>query len=224
MEQYLQAFTLGNAAILGNVCMLPLYPGLFVMLANRAGQGATPRSTRWMGLFVLAGVVMCMIAIGAILYLVSRTAADILHVVLPVLYLAVLALGVAMVLGRNPFATLGTGEVPLMRRPSSGAFMYGLALAPMTLPCTGPIIVSAFVVGGVAGSGALGESLLYFVCFALGFGWPLVLLPLLAAPLQRRFTQVLVRHHHTISVMSGLILIVVALVGLWFDVRPAMLA
>mgnify|MGYP003422887924 CR=1 FL=1 len=28
METYLEAFLLGNAAILGNVCMLPLYPGL----------------------------------------------------------------------------------------------------------------------------------------------------------------------------------------------------
>ena len=27
MSEYVEAFTLGNAAILGNVCLLPLYPG-----------------------------------------------------------------------------------------------------------------------------------------------------------------------------------------------------
>ena len=35
MSEYLAAFALGNAAILGNVCMLPLYPGLFTRLLTR---------------------------------------------------------------------------------------------------------------------------------------------------------------------------------------------
>ena len=55
-------------------------------------------------------------------------------------------------------------------------------LAPMTLPCTGPLVVSAFVIGGVSGSDALVDSLVYFLFYALGFGWPLVVLPILAAP------------------------------------------
>jgi len=39
MDEFLEAFSLGNAAILGNVCMLPLYPGLFVLLADRIEAG-----------------------------------------------------------------------------------------------------------------------------------------------------------------------------------------
>lgn len=35
-----KAFLLGSAAILGNVGMLPLYPGLFAMLSGRAGTEA----------------------------------------------------------------------------------------------------------------------------------------------------------------------------------------
>jgi cytochrome c-type biogenesis protein len=80
------------------------------------------------------------------------------------------------------------------------------------------------VIGGVAGSGALGESLLYFVWFALGFGWPLVLLPLLAAPVQRRFTSVLTKHHRIIGLVSGVLLVIVAAIGLWVDVRPSLVA
>ena len=43
--QFLEAFALGNAAILTNVCVLPLYPGLIAFLAGtssegRAGQGS----------------------------------------------------------------------------------------------------------------------------------------------------------------------------------------
>ncbi len=222
MSEYVQAFSLGNAAILGNVCMLPLYPGLFVMLANRSGDGASPRSLRWLGVLVLAGIVACMTLIGLVLYQLSRTASDVLDWLLPAMYLAVLVLGVAMLLGRNPFARVGVGGMPVLGRPASAAFAYGFLLAPMTLPCTGPLIISAFVVGGVAGAGALGESLLYFAVFSLGFGWPLVLLPLLAAPIQRRFTGTLTRHHRAIGIASGVLLIVVAAIGLWVDVRPSL--
>jgi cytochrome c-type biogenesis protein len=224
VQQYLEAFSLGNAAILGNVCMLPLYPGLFVMLANRAGEGSSARSMKWMGVLVLAGIVSCMVAIGFVLHQLSQTAADVLDWLLPAMYLAVLALGIAMLFGRNPFTRLTAGNVPILKRPSAAAYAYGFLLAPMTLPCTGPLIISAFVIGGVAGSGALGESLLYFVWFALGFGWPLVLLPLLAAPVQRRFTSVLTKHHRIIGLVSGVLLVIVAAIGLWVDVRPSLVA
>jgi cytochrome c-type biogenesis protein len=217
MDQYLEAFSLGNAAILGNVCMLPLYPGLFVLFAN--SQGRT-RGLRWMGLVVLAGIVTMMVAIGFVFYHLQRSVADVLDWVLPVMYLAVLVLGVAMLLDKNPFARLSTTQMPILRNPVASAYVYGMLLAPMTLPCTGPLIVSAFVIGGVSGTGALAESLLYFVWFAIGFGWPLVVLPLMAAPAQRSVTRWLTRHHRAISIVSGVLLIGIAVFGWWNDVRP----
>ena len=36
MSEYVQAFVLDNGAILGNVCVLPLYPGLIVFLGGTA--------------------------------------------------------------------------------------------------------------------------------------------------------------------------------------------
>ncbi|MGE0307802.1 MAG: cytochrome c biogenesis CcdA family protein [Acidimicrobiia bacterium] len=221
MSEYLEAFSLGNAAFIGNVCMLPLSPGRFVMMANRASDERGARSLRWRGRLVFAGVVASMVLIGFVLHQIGRSVADILDWLLPLTYGAVLVLGVAMVLGRNPFARLATTQAPVLRSPSATAFVYGMALAPMTLPCTGPLIISAFVVGGVSGSGALAESLAYFVWFAMGFGWPLALLPLLAAPVQRRVTRFLALHHHPIAVASGLLLIAIAVIGYWNDVRPA---
>lgn len=234
-SEWAEAFALGNAAILGNVCMLPLYPGLFALLAGRmeaeAGEvtgpdGAEavharpPRSVRWMGLLVLAGVLVAMIAVGAVLHLVNRAFADALPVILPVAYGIVALLGVAMILDRNPLAGIATGSVPLGRGPRMTAFTYGLVLGPLTLPCTGPLVLSAFVLGGVAGTGALLEGLAYFVFFGLGFGWPLVALPFLAAPFQQRITRFLARHHRIVGISSGALLLLVAAIGLWVDLRP----
>ena len=217
MGQYVEAFTLGNAAILGNVCLLPLYPGLFALLAARTEGADDERSVRWLGMVVLAGVLTVMVSLAAVLYGLNRAFADIVPYVVPVAYGLVIVLGVLMVADRNPLARLGTGQVQLVSSPTGSAFVYGMAMGPMTLPCTGPIILSAFVLGGVSGGAALGEGIAYFLVFGLGFGWPLVVLPLLAGASQRRVSRFLGRHHRTITVASGLLLVAVATWGLWVE-------
>jgi cytochrome c biogenesis protein CcdA len=64
------------------------------------------------------------------------------------------------------------------------------------------------------------DALVYFVFFGLGFGWPLVLLPFLAAPAQQALTGFLTRHHRAITIGSGVLLLLVAAVGWWVDIRP----
>jgi cytochrome c-type biogenesis protein len=89
-------------------------------------------------------------------------------------------------------------------------------LAPMTLPCTGPLIISAFVLG-VGDVGSLAEGLLYFLAFGLGFGWPLVVLPLVAVPVQRQFTQWFSAHYKLIGRVAGLLLVGIGLLGIYTD-------
>jgi cytochrome c-type biogenesis protein len=219
VSEYVTAFTLGNAAILTNVCVLPLYPGLVALLAGRS-ESAGPRSGWWLGVPVLGGLITFMIAIGFVLHQAQRSVASVLDWLLPLLYLAVAALGGTLVAGRNPFTRLAGVHAPVLRNPAATAFLYGMLLAPMTLPCAGPLVVSAFVIGGVSGSGALADSLTYFAAFALGFGWPMLLLPLLAEPLRRRATRLTARHHRVIGAASGVLLIGIAVLGWWTEVRP----
>ena len=220
MDEYLKAFALGNGAILSNVCLLPLYPGMFVMFANQSGNTRARRVLPLLGVLVLAGVLTVMVALGLVLHLLHTAFADVLDYALPVIYLVVLVLGIAMLAGRNPFARLATTEAPVLRSPVATSYLYGMALGPMTLPCTGPIVLSAFTIGSVAGTGRLVDSLAYFLAFGLGFGWPLGALPFLATPVQRSITRFLGRHHTAVSVLSGLLLVGIAIVGLWADVLP----
>jgi cytochrome c biogenesis protein CcdA len=212
MSQLLEAFLLGNAAILGNVCLLPLYPGLFALLAARAES--SERSVRFLGVWVLAGVLVALGAVAAVLSVLNAVFADVVPFVLPFAYGGVIVLGIAMLLDRNPLARLGTGQVPVVSSNAGSAFVYGVALGPMTLPCTGPVILAAFVLGGVAGTGAAIDQAVYFLFFGLGFGWPLVALPLLAGARQRQVTGWLTRNHRTVTLASGALLVAVAIVGL----------
>ena len=92
----------------------------------------------------------------------------------------------------------------------------------MTLPCTGPLILSAFTIGGVVGTGGFLDGLTYFLAFGLGFGWPLVALPFLATPLQRAINRFLTSHHRGIEITSALLLILIAFIGIRADVLPAL--
>ena len=219
MANLVEAFILGNGAILTNVCILPLYPGLIAFLAGNAQNEGAARSSRWFGLLVLAGVLSLMIVVGGLLYLVQQSFGALLPVLLPVIYGVIIILGVAMLLGRNPFNRLSTAQAPILRNPYIAAYVYGLLLGPMTLPCTGPVIVSAFLLG--AGSfAALSDGLLFFLAFGLGFGWPLLLLPFLAMPLQRRFTRWSTRNYAVLGRVSGLLLVAIGLLGIFTDLLP----
>ncbi|MDQ3692397.1 MAG: hypothetical protein M3464_02045 [Chloroflexota bacterium] len=221
MSVYLGAFLLGNTAILGNVCVLPLYPGLIAFLAGNMQQRRARLGGVLLGGFVLAGVLVTMIAIGFILFALGQSFSGILPWLLPITYGIVVALGVAMLLGKNPVARLAATRTPMLSNPYAGSFVYGGLLAPMTLPCTGPVIIGAFVLG-TGSAAALSESLLYFLAFGFGFGWPLLVLPLLAAPAQRGITRWLAGGSRALGRFAGALLLGIAAFGIWVDVLPNM--
>jgi cytochrome c-type biogenesis protein len=87
-------------------------------------------------------------------------------------------LGVLLLSGRNPFERLPGTTVPIVANPFGQAYLYGLMLGPLALPCAG-----AFALSLIAYSVGLAETLpriVTFVAYGLGFGLPLVLLSLLA--------------------------------------------
>ena len=112
----------------------------------------------------------------------------------------------------------GAVQAPLLRNSVVTAFLYGMLLGPMALPCTGLLVISAFVLG-VDDVGSLLDGLLYFVAFGFRIGWPLVALPLAAAPAQRQITQFLTPHHTAVERWSG-VLLIIAVYGFSVDVLP----
>jgi cytochrome c-type biogenesis protein len=219
MDELLRAFSLGNAAILTNACLLPLYPGLIAFLAGNTANDRTRRATGWLGILVLAGILTMMTLVGFVLYLLNQSFGDALGILLPVIYGIVILSGVLMLLDRNPFARLAGVKAPIARNPYMTAYGYGLLFGPMTLPCTGPIILSAFALG--AGSAReLADGLLFFLAFGLGFGWPLALLPLAALPIQRRLVALLAHNHLLLSRVAGVLLVGVGLFGIFTELLP----
>jgi cytochrome c-type biogenesis protein len=219
LAEWAQAFALGSAAILTNACLLPLYPGLIAFMAGSADRALSRWSAARLGVLVLAGVLSAMLLIGLGLWIVQQSFGQALALVLPVVYSAVIVFGVLMLLDRNPFAKANMARAPVFRNRSLTAFLYGMLLGPMTLPCTGPILTSAFLLGANDATSLIG-GLTYFLFFGLGFGWPLVLLPVLAVPLQRRAVGWLARHHTLLNRVSGVLLIAIGVFGIVTELLP----
>jgi cytochrome c-type biogenesis protein len=219
LNELVTAFTLGMGAILTNACMLPLYPGLIAFMASNADNDRARRASVWLGALVLAGVLSMMLLIGLALHLLQASFGDLLLTLLPIIYVVVIVLGGLMLFGRNPFARLSTIQSPVLSSPYATAYVYGLLFGPMTLPCTGPIITAAFL-RGAAGADVLAAELLYFLAFGLGFGFPLLLLPLFALPLQRRLVGWLSQNHLLLTRVSGVLLIGIGIYGFLTEIAP----
>ncbi len=219
MTEILTAFGTGNAAILQNACLLPLYPGLIAFLAGNAGNERARKGIALLGVLVLAGILTMMVVIGFILSLLRAQLGDTLTILLPIIYLFVIAMGGLMLIGRNPFARLSTAQAPMLRNPYVTAYVYGLFFGPMTLPCTGPLIIGTFAysAGNIQ---SIFDGLTFFFFFGLGFGWPLVVLPLAAMPVQRRIVSWLAQHHDVMTRASGVLLVAVGVFGFITELLP----
>jgi cytochrome c-type biogenesis protein len=206
MQIALTSFSFGLLAM-ASPCLLPLYPGFLAYLSGQAGseQG---RLRYLLGVFVLAGVLTSMLALGALMAALSVSIGRVLAILIPVAIVLILVLGVLLLLNRNPFYGLPQIKVPLLRRPSLNAYVYGLLYGPIAMPCSGPLVVAVFVYSFTLGEGL--SKLWVFLWFGLGFGAPLLVLSLLSGALQRQLTVWFARHSRAINVVGGLLLIAIA--------------
>jgi cytochrome c-type biogenesis protein len=197
-------------------CVLPLYPGFLAYLSGQSETGST-KLRYFLGLFVLAGVLSMMIALGGLIAALSVSIGRVLAFIIPVADAVILLFGVLLLLDRNPFKSLPQIQVPVLRHPLLNAYLYGLLYGPIALPCSGPLLVGIFALSFTVEEAF--SKLWVFVWFGLGFGIPLLLLSLLSGVFQRRLTSFLARHSRIINVFGGLLLVGVAIYDLTLNWR-----
>ncbi len=213
MDALVVAFGAGLAAA-ASPCLLPLYPAFLAYLTSASGveEGSSdaPRISGFLGLAVLLGLLTSMMIIGLVVFAIALPMGRILGFAIPFIDLLLIGLGVMLLAGINPFMRVRTISVPGARGPLSQAFVYGMFLGPIALPCAGPFLVALLAIS-VSAAETVG-ALATFFAFGLGFGLPLVLLSLLARARQDSVVRFLARHHRQIEIISGGLLIAA---GLW---------
>jgi len=222
VEIYLGAFAAGIGATV-TPCILPLYPAFLAYLTSQppatAGSGGTAVAMARPGLapavaalLVWAGVVVGMVAIGALIAALAAPLGDFNRVVLPIADGLLIALGALLLMGVNPFARLPQPSPGALggHGPTLGAFLYGLLFAPIAVPCSGPFLVGIFAFSLTIGD-ALGR-LAFFVSFGIGFGLPLFVLGSLGQVRGAQLARAISRHERPLQLVLGAALLAV---GVW---------
>ena len=200
---------------MSNPCVLPLYPAFLAYLAGNQQLLEKRTLARWLGVMTLAGLLTSMLLLGLILALLQIEAGKALALLLPITYAIVISMGVLLILHINPLARLPAVQYPRLHNPILGSFLYGMLYAPVTLPCS-----SALVIGVFANAANLTDTLdgiRYFLLFGLGFGMPLLILPLLADPLRKSILKWMNQHTRLLERVSGVVLIAIGVIGLISD-------
>jgi len=197
--EWVEFFGLGLVAT-SSPCVLPLYPGFLAYLGASAEQMQGRRGTGLLGVFVLAGVLTMMLALGVLIAALRTAAGNVIVWVTPVAGLIIIVLGVLLLFDRNVFARIPQIQIPALRSPFVSAYVYGLLYGPIAFPCSAPFLVTGLLL-------SLDGIVVDFLAFGLGFGVPLLAISLLARTQQRRMTQLLTRHSRAFNLIAGVILI-----------------
>jgi cytochrome c-type biogenesis protein len=192
-------------------CILPLYPGFLAYLSGQSELGLG-KQRYLLGFFVLAGVLTMMLALGALIAVLTVPIGSVLVYVIPISDLLILALGIMLLVDRNPFNTLPQIQLPALRHAYINAYAYGLLYGPIAIPCSGPLIVSIFALSLTAGE-AVGR-LWGFLWFGIGLGLPLLILSLLSGVYQHQLTVLFSRYSRVINIGGGLLLVGIAVYDL----------
>ena len=194
-------------------CILPLYPGFLAYLSGAGTSLSKSRGRYTLGLFVLLGVLSMMLVLGLIISLLSVSVGRALSLIIPVADLMIFALGILLILDKNPFKQLPQIQIPFLSNPYLNAYIYGLLYGPIALPCSGPFIISIFAVSLTAAEFA--GRLSTFLWFGLGFGLPLLALSLISGSAQRWITRQFARRARFINLLGGFLLVGIAVYDLW---------
>jgi cytochrome c-type biogenesis protein len=195
---------IGTAA---SPCLLPLYPGFIAYLAG-SGEAASGRVTAALGLAVVLGVLTAVIGVGIVFSLLALPLSGLLELIVPLTTVVLVALGLLLLSGRNPFARLASIRVPVVRHPGAQAYVYGLVLGPVALPCSGPFLIAllAISVGVLDAAARIGT----FAAFGLGFGLPLILLSVVGAARGRAIARAVAARHGLVMRLAGVLVIAAA--------------
>jgi len=207
MDTYVASFLLGIGTA-ASPCLLPLYPGFIAYLAGNGATSTSSRASALLGLAVVAGVLTAVITVGVVVSILAVPLSGLLEILVPLTTVVLVGLGLLLLSGRNPFARLASVRVPVVRHPGAQAYVYGLMLGPVAIPCSGPFLIALLAISvGVADAGArIGT----FIVFGLGFGLPLILLALVGAARGQTLTRWVVARHDILLRVAGALLIVAA--------------
>ena len=224
-----EAFLLGLATPLGAVCVLPIYPGFLVYLANQASREEPSRKAIFLfGLIITAGVILFMFLLGLLFTTILQVSlTSVIQIVSPIAFGILLIISLVLIVTSvlslttsidvDIWSFLPKGRTPVVSNPWLSAFLYGFFFGAIVVPCNPGFIAILFA--RAVSTADFAENILRFLLFGIGVGFPLLVIAGISSAATDAVIGFLTKHGKWVNLIAGLIMMGIALYYLIYVFR-----
>ncbi len=206
------AFVFGLLTPLGAACVLPLYPTFLVFLSKQLSGEASRKVMALLGLIVTLGVVLFMLIVGLVFTTVFQISLNsVIEVVSPIAFGILLIVGIGLVLNFDVSKYIPKAHTPQTKNPIVTAFLFGFGFGAIVIPCNPAFIAPLLARAAVASAGGFVSTLLIFLSFGLGIGFPLIVFSVISATKSSVIIGFFTTHQRKINLVIGTVMILVSL-------------
>lgn len=198
---------LGGVVSCLSPCVIPVIPVFMSNVAGGAAPGAAfagsglTAARRYRAVGFLLGFAGIFVALWVSLGLVGFALFDVVPAARQIAGLAIVALGIATIVGWQPMLTFGrSGGAGSF----GGSFLLGAGVAVGWTPCIGPTLGAILTLAAASQTVWSGAALL--VAYGMGMAVPILVIGLGLTRL-KPVTRALIRHHRAFQVGSGLLIV-----------------
>ena len=203
------AFLAGIYAPVGSPCVIVLYPAYLSFLAGRGDDQRQPVSLFIPGLLISAGVILSLLLGGilfALLLLLLGSAAR--AFITPAAFLLLLVFSILLVFDLDLSRLTGSFPFPRAETPRGSAFLLGLLLGVIILPCNSAAVMALLTLAVTTSGGV--EAVGIFLAFGAGMVVPLLSIAGISRLRSRQPTAFLSRHRLLVRRTAGLAMFLIA--------------
>lgn len=217
VSNFLSSFVLGLLTPLTAVCVLPLYPAFLTYLTNRLGQDKGDIRKRYalFGLLITLGVVFFMFLLGLLFTTVLQISLTrIIGIVSPIAFGILSIISILLIFGFDMGNFMPRVRTVQAKNPVIDAVLYGFFFGAIVIPCN-PAFISAFFARALLFDNFFG-SMLNFIFFGLGLGFPLLAFSLTSANWSKKIIGFLMKKKRIINLAAGLVMLSISVYYLVF--------
>jgi len=204
------SFLLGLATPLTALCVIPLYPGFISYLSKQLDGDTDQKTYLFFGLLVVAGVISFMLALGLIFStLLQASLTSVIEIISPVAFAILGLMGVVMMLDMDFQSYLPSKSTPEFENPLVNAYGFGFFFGAIIIPCN-PAFIATFFARAFLFETPV-TSLLNFMSFGLGIGFPLLAFSVVSQSSSQEVIKTLQKNSSIIHKGSGLVMVVISL-------------
>lgn len=216
LTDFITAFLLGLATPLTAVCVLPLYPAFLSFLASQfdrkddglgVEEPVSKKNYALLGLFITLGILVFMLILGVLFTtILQESLTSVIGIVSPIAFGILGVISILLIIDFD-YSKIFKKKInsPTTKNPLLTAFLYGLFFGAIVIPCN-PAFIAAFFSRAILFTNFI-SSILNFLFFGLGLGFPLLLFSLLSFQKSSAIINWLSLRKRVINLVAGLIML-----------------